>query len=380
MNIGLLDILVLISLSQGFIFALVLLISPIFRGSPNKFLAYTLIMIGIIGLNEWLSDWGFDDTYYFIDYFGDDVPWIFLVFVPMVYFFLRSLNHPNANSKYLPLLSIPFLIYTILNLIVNFQYDFSLYEVSWMEDFRYGVYLSEDYLSPAYSLLLSFYCRRIIEETDAPEDQEGWMKRILLFFWVLILIWLVNNLLPYKLIQANNIFFYLLWCAISFFIYWLTYKGLYHLKLVQDKEKLSLFFASKTHIFPPEFAKITKKSSSSFNKENLYIKELDRLLSEEQLYQDPELGRDQLAQKLGISPGYLSQILNSATGSNFSDFIRNYRVERVKQLLLSPESEKYSLHAIGQEAGFKSKSAFYASFKKVVGMTPSEYKKNKEVL
>ena len=96
------------------------------------------------------------------------------------------------------------------------------------------------------------------------------------------------------------------------------------------------------------------------------------------LSRPPDLGRDQLAQKLGISSGYLSQILNSATGSNFSDYIRNYRVERVKELLLTPESDKYSLHAIGQEAGFKSKSAFYASFKKVVGMTPLEYKKEIE--
>ncbi|MEM6806245.1 MAG: helix-turn-helix domain-containing protein [Bacteroidota bacterium] len=380
MNIGLLDILVLISLSQGFIFALVLLISPIFRGSPNKFLAYTLIMIGIIGLNEWLSDWGFDDTYYFIDYFGDDIPWIFLVFVPMVYFFLRSLKHPDAHKPYLSLLATPFLIYTVLNLVVNFQFDFSFYQFDWMQDFQYAVYLSEDYLSPAYSLLLSFYSKTIIDKADAPEEQKLWMKRILVFFWVLILIWLVNNLLPYNLVNANHIFFYLLWCAISFFIYWLTYKGLYHLKLVQDREKLSLFFASKIDKPETGIGKTNKKPTPDFDKNNLYVQELDRLLQEEKLYQDPDLSRDQLAQRLGISSGYLSQILNSATGANFSDYIRNYRVEKVKELLLSPETAKYSLHAIGQEAGFKSKSAFYASFKKVVGMTPAEYKKNREVL
>ena len=66
MEVNLLDILVMLSLAQGFIFAFVLLFSPIFKGSPNKYLAFSLVMISIIGMNQWLSEWGFDDKYYFM--------------------------------------------------------------------------------------------------------------------------------------------------------------------------------------------------------------------------------------------------------------------------------------------------------------------------
>ncbi|AIY14973.1 hypothetical protein M667_18375 [Cellulophaga baltica NN016038] len=32
----------------------------------------------------------FDEKYYFIDYFGDDIPWLFLFYIPMLIYFLKS--------------------------------------------------------------------------------------------------------------------------------------------------------------------------------------------------------------------------------------------------------------------------------------------------
>ena len=42
---------------------------------------------------------------------------------------------------------------------------------------------------------------------------------------------------------------------------------------------------------------------------------------------------------------------------------------------LLEENNQFTLEAIGFEAGFSSKSTFYATFKKVVDMTPSEFQK-----
>ena len=49
-------------------------------------------------------------------------------------------------------------------------------------------------------------------------------------------------------------------------------------------------------------------------------------------------------------------------------------MEEAKKYLTKPEFSNYTLLAIGLEAGFNSKSAFNASFKKITGLTPSQYK------
>ena len=50
------------------------------------------------------------------------------------------------------------------------------------------------------------------------------------------------------------------------------------------------------------------------------------------------------------------------------------RVNHVRQMLIDPDFDKYSLLGIAIEAGFNSKSSFNRIFKKETGMTPSQYK------
>jgi len=377
MEVNLLDILVMLSLAQGFIFGFVLLFSPIFKGSPNKYLAFSFIMISIIGMNQWLSDWGFDDKYYFIDYFGDDVPWILLVFVPVLFFFLKITQHPWGKKREFLLLSIPFGIYVILNLIINFEYDFRWYSMPGMEDFRYWVYFTEFFLGPTYSLLLCIISFFIIRQAKVPPEEKKWIERIWYFFLVLVILWLILSFIPDDFDLIDSAFTYGLWLGISFFIYWMTYKGLYQLRLVQDKALLKQLFHEDTPVSKHEFKEERKEAIThpTFDKNNHYLLELDRLLTEEKIFLDPDLSRDQVAERLGISSGYLSQIINTATNTNFTSYINQHRVEEVKKMILDPEAQKYSLLAIGLEAGFKSKSAFYTTFKKQTGKTPTEFKK-----
>ena len=73
-------------------------------------------------------------------------------------------------------------------------------------------------------------------------------------------------------------------------------------------------------------------------------------------------------------PSELSQLINSSLDINFTSLINYYRVSDVKNMLLDPTFNKYSILSIGLEAGFKSKSAFYDTFKKETGSTPNQYK------
>ena len=42
----------------------------------------------------------------------------------------------------------------------------------------------------------------------------------------------------------------------------------------------------------------------------------------------------------------------------------------------SQKNEKFSVEAIGKEAGFKTTSSFYLAFKKYTGVTPSSFRNN----
>ncbi len=102
------------------------------------------------------------------------------------------------------------------------------------------------------------------------------------------------------------------------------------------------------------------------------------VLEQEKPYLEEQLSLAQLSQKLGISDKKLSALLNHYIGESFYDLINRYRVEHAKGLILDPNYEHLTLLAIGMEAGFSSKSSFNRIFKKVAGLSPSQFKKNKK--
>jgi AraC-like DNA-binding protein len=103
--------------------------------------------------------------------------------------------------------------------------------------------------------------------------------------------------------------------------------------------------------------------------------QLYELMEAEELYKDPILSRLDLATRLGISEGYLSQIVNQEINKSIIQFVNEYRIEAAKKLLHNPVFNKYSVEAIGFEAGFKSKSAFYKTFNLSLNMSPGAYRK-----
>ena len=65
---------------------------------------------------------------------------------------------------------------------------------------------------------------------------------------------------------------------------------------------------------------------------------------------------------------------NTVYEKGFAHFINEKRVERAKKLLVN--NHHLSLEGIGYEAGFNSKSSFFATFKKLTGQTPAQYKRS----
>jgi len=100
---------------------------------------------------------------------------------------------------------------------------------------------------------------------------------------------------------------------------------------------------------------------------------LNEYLTEQEPFCNPQLSLAELAQSLGTNTKYLSATINDYAGCNFYTLINGHRIEKVKQLMADPKYNGYSYLGLAQTAGFNSKSAFIAAFKRHTGMTPSAY-------
>ena len=85
---------------------------------------------------------------------------------------------------------------------------------------------------------------------------------------------------------------------------------------------------------------------------------------------------DQLAGLVDANPNYVSQVINQKTGRNFNNFINEYKIKEACRRLSDPDKyDTYTIEAIGQSVGFKSRTHFYATFKQFTGMTPAAYQR-----
>jgi AraC-like DNA-binding protein len=105
---------------------------------------------------------------------------------------------------------------------------------------------------------------------------------------------------------------------------------------------------------------------------------LDNLMINDKIFLDNEISLATVAEKLNISIHDTSYLINEVTGDNFYNFINKYRVEEAKKLLTSDKSDKLNMLGIAFESGFNSKTTFNTAFKKQVGISPSEYAKQKK--
>nr|WP_262916380.1 helix-turn-helix transcriptional regulator [Flavobacterium pectinovorum] len=164
----------------------------------------------------------------------------------------------------------------------------------------------------------------------------------------------------------------------TFIIHWTAYIGIYKYKLAKNKEAIFNFLNNDLAISSSHLQIIENNNVEEYRQsitaDNLYFQKLELLCKEQHIYTDSTLNREKVAEKLSISPGYLSQIMNAITGDNFANYINQYRVEAVKEMISNTEYENYNLLAMGLESGFTSKATFYKAFKKHTGQTPNEYK------
>ncbi|WP_264212363.1 helix-turn-helix domain-containing protein [Leisingera thetidis] len=102
------------------------------------------------------------------------------------------------------------------------------------------------------------------------------------------------------------------------------------------------------------------------------LEKMDAVIAERKLYRDPDLSLDRLSRKLMIPSRQISLAVNSQRAMNVSQYINLFRVAEAAYLV---KAEKCSITEVIYEVGFNTKSNFNREFKRIVGVSPSEWRK-----
>lgn len=121
------------------------------------------------------------------------------------------------------------------------------------------------------------------------------------------------------------------------------------------------------------------KSSSAQEAEEIpatlqLTEQLSQIIEEEELFKQPDLRVTDIAARLATNRTYISAIIKSLSGENFSNMINGYRIRYAQKLM--KDHPDMSVTDIATESGFSSRSAFYRNFKDMIGISPAEWKKS----
>ena len=85
-----------------------------------------------------------------------------------------------------------------------------------------------------------------------------------------------------------------------------------------------------------------------------------------------DLSRESISEELGINENKLSKVIKDELGMNFVSYLASVRIKKAKELL---EKSDKNVTEIYEATGFNNRNTFIRTFKKEVGITPSEYRK-----
>ena len=266
------------------------------------------------------------------------------LFITFLFLFLKNFNSlkPIKFFKIVPFF-LPVLVYVFIELNEIFYRE--TYGVEVIEHVLYFVFV--------IYLIFSFYFTMGINVSIF----------IKIPFYVLIFSLFLNYSLnifsfvihtrSYEILNSILIF------EIAFIFYFLSYLFVFNINFINR---------------PIDTAKYKNSSLNEENIETLIMK-MKQFMIDEKMYLNPDLSLQTFSDKTTIPKHYISEILNIHLNKTFTQFVNEYRIQEFIKLYTNEENQHYSILGIANSVGFKNKATFNSSFKKIIGISPSEYKK-----
>ncbi len=206
--------------------------------------------------------------------------------------------------------------------------------------------------------LLQRHKERLEDVSSNIEGVHGkWLKMLVVGF---VFLWLLRTISPAFSVLAIGSLAQFVGVLSNYFLFILV-------------NSLVVFSLSRSTVTTSQKEANTPEAVQPHDYTEEQIHRLDRTMKERQPFLNPDLTLEDLSRISSIPQRTLSSIINRHHHKNFFEFVNEYRVNMAAELLLNEEN-KLSMLDIMNEAGFNSKSAFNRFFKKITGMTPTQYR------
>ncbi|NQZ75586.1 MAG: AraC family transcriptional regulator [Ekhidna sp.] len=360
-----------IGLTQGFIFSIILWNKSQNGSAANKYQALLLSVLsyGLLNRVLLLFGIGYFDIWYHLTL---DLEWSY---GPLLFLYVKAQAQPTfkLTRKHFWVIS-PIIIQIICSIYVrsqNFFWDGTKDSLSWLGYYGYVYWRNYSSVPIIASLLIIYYSwqslklLRDLKPIEVNTENLLWVRRMVKSFgayYILVLAILVSDLIIFLLnvgpdyFYFTRFYYYPFFIGMAFLVYWFGISSI----LQEDRNVVKL----RKEITIPEQEQLNQIKSR-----------LQDLMNNEQIYQDQELTLTKLAEKLDIKPYLLTKTLNEVCQRSFTDYVNEYRVKELEQLLKDPANDKFTLLSIGYDVGFNSKSSFNRAVKKHLGTSPSQLKR-----
>lgn len=119
-----------------------------------------------------------------------------------------------------------------------------------------------------------------------------------------------------------------------------------------------------------------KSSNLTIEGKELLLARIRRVMHTPLEFCQEDFTIDKLAMLVNSNTKYVSQVINEKLGKNFNTLLNEQRINEVcKRLIDTVNNGNKTNDAIAEEVGFKSRSHFIRTFKKITGLTPTQYQR-----
>ena len=139
----------------------------------------------------------------------------------------------------------------------------------------------------------------------------------------------------------------------------------------------SAYFRQPHSFLEVPLPKYQKSSLEESRKEEILSK-IKEEMEKKRYFTDNLASLSNLASRLHLSTHHVSQVINEKMQSTFFGMIASYRIQEAQRLIKNKDHNHLTIEEIAEEVGYNSKSAFNKAFKKITGLTPSEYRRKNQ--